>query len=146
MIAIYDFEKTVADEKDRYFIEAGGKRIPLNIDKAHLFFSAAIEKYSTFKNYQEALENDEAVYDELVEALSGMTTVPENPYPDVTDKEFVLLFLRFLFNINQRYTKRFLCDAYIIGDSPEHHHHDHDDLGKHKPGGHGHGHGGGCCH
>ncbi len=144
MIVIYDFEKTVAEDKDHYFIEAGGKRIPLDMEKAHLFFSAVIEKYSTFKKYEEALNTDDAVYDELVANLSGMTSIPENPYPDVDEKDFVLLFLRFIFNINQRYTKRFLCDTYIIGDSPEHHHHEHDDLGKHKPGGHGHG--GGCCH
>lgn len=144
MIVIYDFEKTVAESKDLYFIEAGGERIPLNMEKAHLFFSAVIEKYSTFSNYEQALNTDDSVYDELVENLSTMTAIPDNPYPDVNEKEYVLLFLRFLFNINQRYTKRFLCDAYIIGDSPEHHHHHHhDDLGKNKPGG---GHGGGCCH
>ncbi len=119
MRVIYDFDATVETEGESYAVRAGGKDLPLNSKSMQVFFSEAVAAAGGYAAFEEQLRNDEFAMHNAKEKLDKITQLPMELAGalDMDEEEFTLLFLRILFNVNQRFVKRFLCDTYMFPES-----------------------------
>ena len=115
MIVVYDFDETLEkEEKDLAYISSGGERIALDTEGMARFFEDVLARFGKYAHYEAHVQEDEELYNAMLESVGAMTTLPAKVDDEMSDKEHALTFLRFLFLINQRQLKRFLCDSVIF--------------------------------
>ncbi len=121
MIAIYDFEKTVEAHHEAYYAEIKGVRYAIDMERAQNYFGAVLARHNTFSAYETLIREDPEAFKEMEAAVTMISSMPPNPLDDVEYTEYAILYLKFLFNIFQRYTKRYICDTVLMGDEDHHH-------------------------